>query len=112
IPQSPPAAQPVEDPAPPAPAPEPEPARPNFHVPAVPGGPMTGLEQRLFDGINAERAAAGMAPYSYDATLTKIARTRAQQMVDQQYFGQTDPYGYSMYVELLAHFGISSYAWA
>ena len=73
---------------------------------------MTNLEQRFFDGVNAERVAAGLAPYALDAGLSKIARTRSQQMVDQEYFGHRDPYGYSMYVELLAHFGYTSYAWA
>lgn len=73
---------------------------------------MTNLEQRLFNGINAERQAAGLAPYTYDSGLSIVARTRSQQMVDQGYFGHTDPYGYSMYVELLAYFGYTSYAWA
>lgn len=93
----------------------PEPVAPaptNFYVPAVAQGPMTNLEQRLFDGLNAERVAAGLAPYTYDPALSTIARTRSQQMVDQGYFGHKDPYGYSMYVELLAHFGFTSYAWA
>lgn len=84
----------------------------NFYVPPVSSAGPTNLEQRLFDGINAERAKAGLAPYSYDAGLTKIARTRSQQMVDQNYFAHTDPYGYSMYVELLKYFGYDSYNWA
>lgn len=99
---------PQPQPAPTA-APEPEPS--NFYVPAVSGGPATNMEQRLLNGINAERAKAGLAPYSYDAGLTRIARTRVQQMVDQGYFAHTDPYGYTMYVELLAYFGYG-YSWA
>lgn len=87
-------------------------AKPNFYVPAVAGGGATELETRLLNGINAERAKAGLAPYVYDSGLTKIARTRSQQMVDQGYFGHKDPYGYTMYVELLAYFGYDSYAWA
>jgi len=104
-----PVAPPVPEGASPAPV---EPSRPNFYVPAVAPGPMTNLEQRLFDGLNAERVAAGLAPYAYDPGLSTIARTRSQQMVDQGYFGHKDPFGYSMYVELLAHFGYTSYAWA
>jgi uncharacterized protein YkwD len=65
----------------------------------------------LLDGINAQRAANGLAPYAYDASLTRVARTRSQQMADQGYFGHVDPYGYSMYTELLRRFGIG-YAWA
>jgi uncharacterized protein YkwD len=67
---------------------------------------------QLLDGINVERANAGLAPYAFDSGLSKIARTRVQQMADQNYFAHTDPYGYSMYVELLAYFGYDSYAWA
>lgn len=70
------------------------------------------MELDLFSRINTERANAGLAPYVLDASLTKIARTRSQQMIDQNYFGHRDPYGYSMYVELLARFGYTSYAWA
>lgn len=88
------------------------PAKPNFYVPAVSAAPATGLEIQLLDQINAERAKAGLAPYVLESGLTQIARTRSQQMIDQNYFAHRDPYGYSMYVELLAHFGYSSYAWA
>lgn len=109
VPVAPAAAPPAEE-APPAAAPAP--AKPNFYVPEPRAGGITALEQRLLDGINAERAAAGLAPYAYDGGLTRIARVRVQQLVDQGYFGHTDPYGYSMYVELLAHFGYTSYAWA
>lgn len=106
---------PAPDPVP-APAPQPDPApvaadaRPNFYIPEVIGGNAS-AEWALFEGINAERAAAGLAPYVLDPGLTHIARIRSQQMIDQGYFGHTDPYGYSMYWELLKHFGYS-YAWA
>ena|GEM_PF-1512774 len=87
-------------------------AKPNFYVPQVSHGPATDLERRLFEAMNAERAKAGLPPLAYDSGLTVIARTRAQQMVDQGYFGHVDPFGYRMYVELLAHFGYTWYAWA
>lgn len=106
-----PASQPVVEPpapvAPPAPAP-----KPNFYVPDVADGPATDMELRMFNRVNEERAAAGLPPFVLDPGLTKIARTRSQQLIDQGYFAHTDPYGYSMYVELLAHFGYTSYAWA
>ncbi len=102
--------QPPPQPQPaPTVAPEPEPS--NFYVPAVSSGPATNMEQRLLDGINRERAAAGLGAYTYDAGLTRIARTRVQQMVDQGYFAHRDPYGYMMYTELLAYFGYG-YSWA
>ena len=113
----------AQAPAPPAPQPaqvlESQPAaaptasgKPNFYVPTVSAGGATTMELGLFNLINAERAKEGLAPYVLDAGLTKIARTRSQQLIDQNYFGHKDPYGYSMYVELLAYFGYTSYAWA
>lgn len=98
-------------PAPAAPAPVPE-APSNFYVPEVSGGPATSMELQLLDLINTERANAGLAPYALEGGLTKIARTRSQQLIDQNYFAHRDPFGYSMYVELLKHFGYYSYAWA
>ncbi|MGH2608500.1 MAG: CAP domain-containing protein, partial [Tepidiformaceae bacterium] len=86
-------------------------AKPNFYLPEVSAGPITGLEQRLLDGINAQRASAGLGPYVLDAGLSKIARIRSQQMADQGYFAHVDPYGYSMYTELIQKFGFR-YAWA
>lgn len=106
------ASQPVEQPQPAPPAPAPAPVETsNFYLPAVAGGGATNLESRLLEGINAQRAANGLAPYTYDASLSKVARTRSQQMADQGYFGHVDPYGYSMYTELLQRFGIG-YSWA
>jgi uncharacterized protein YkwD len=99
----------------PAAAAQPEPApagKPNFYAPAVPQGGLNSLEQRFLDAANAERVAAGMAPLRLEHGLTIIARTRSQQLVDQGYFGHKDPYGYSMYVELLALNGYTTYAWA
>ncbi len=109
------AAAPAAPPAPAAPESAPAPtsaSKPNFYVPSVSHGPATDLERRLFEAMNAERAKAGLPPLAYDAGLTVIARTRVRQMVDQGYFGHVDPYGYRMYVELLAHFGYTWYAWA
>lgn len=94
------------------PAPPPSPVRPNFYVPEVPRGPATDLEWRLFAAANAEREKAGLPPLIYDQGLSVIARTRVQQLVDQEYFAHVDPYGYRMYVELLAYFGYTTYAWA
>ncbi len=106
-----PSAQPSAPPVQAQPAVVSQTAKPNFYLPEARGGPATDLEQRLLSGINAERTAAGLAPYTLNAGLTKIARTRSQQLLDQDYFGHVDPYGYSMYTELLTHFGFR-YAWA
>ena len=111
----------LRPPPPPAvdkPSPEPTatppaaPSKPDFHVPEPAAGPVTDLEQRLLNGINAERVKAGLAPYALDAGLSRIARIRVQQMIDQNYFGHSDPNGYSMCTQLLARFGFTTYAWA
>jgi uncharacterized protein YkwD len=106
---APPAAEPEPAPIEPAPA---APEKPNFYVPEVSQGGLNSLEQRFLDAANAERVAVGMAPLTLEQGLTIIARTRSQQLVDQDYFGHRDPYGYSMYVELLALKGYTYYAWA
>lgn len=109
----------VTDPVPdtaPAPAVDEPPAEapaqqaPGFYLPSAIRGDTT-MEARLLEGINAERAAAGLTPYISDGTLVTIARTRSQQMVDQGYFGHTDPNGQYMYTALLGYYGIG-YAWA
>ncbi len=106
-------APPAPPPPPPTAQPEPPPqpaVKPNFYLPD-PGAASAGLEQQLLSGMNAERAKAGLAPLAFESGLTHIARIRSRQMIDQGYFGHVDPYGYSMYVELLAYFGYG-YAWA
>ncbi|MGE5597488.1 MAG: CAP domain-containing protein [Hyphomicrobiales bacterium] len=105
-PASAPESRPIETPPPP---PAPQPAN-DFYIPSVVGGNPE-AEARLLAGINAQRAANGLPAYTLDAGLTNIARIRSQQMVDQGYFGHTDPYGHHMYWELLNYFGYS-YAWA
>ena len=74
-------------------------------------GSDAGLESRLLEGINTERAKAGLPAYAFDGLLVKIARTRSQQMVDQGYFGHTDANGMYMYTALLGYYGVG-YAWA
>jgi len=111
-----PAAQPATQPAPqpaaqPAAQPDAPTAKPNFYLPAVGAGPASALESGLLAGLNAERVNAGLPPLIYETGLSVIARTRSQQLVDQNYFGHVDPFGYSMYTELLAHYGYG-YAWA
>lgn len=94
------------------PAPPVTPAKPNFYLPEAPRGPASELEYRLFAAANAEREKAGLPPLLLDEGLSHIARIRVRQLVDQNYFAHVDPFGYRMYVELLAHFGYDSYAWA
>ncbi len=82
-------------------------ARTNFYAP-VARSFDAGLEQQLFAYLNRQRVAAGLPALTLDEGLTSIARTRSQQLIDQNYFAHTDPYGYTMYVELLREGG---YGW-
>jgi len=102
----------IEPAAPAAPAaPAPPPSQTRLFIPEIPAGPMTAPEQSLLDATNRERQKAGLPALALDAGLSRIARIRSEQMIEQNYFGHVDPTGLSMYTELLAHFGYG-YAWA
>lgn len=94
----------------PVPAASPAPAGGLYVPPARQGGPNI-LEGRVFEGMNAERAAAGLPPFEWDSTAALVARIRVQQMVDLGYFGHRDSAGITQYPELLKRFGVW-YSWA
>jgi uncharacterized protein YkwD len=52
---------------------------------------VAAAEQHMIDLINAERAAAGVAPLLRDETLMGIARSRVADMVARGYTGHSDP---------------------
>jgi len=52
---------------------------------------VAAAEQHMIDLINAERAAAGVAPLLRDETLMGIARARVADMVARGYTGHNDP---------------------
>jgi uncharacterized protein YkwD len=79
---------PTEAPPPPPPTATPVPPQP----PAAPVS-LAGLEQQMFAAHNAERASNGVAALQIDATLTQLARTRAQDMASKNYFAHTSPTG-------------------
>lgn len=87
------------------------PGKPNFYLPDVSSAGLSDLERSLFEKVNAQHTSAGLPGLALDVGLTKIARIRSQQMADQDYFGETDPFGYTMNVELLAYFGYQGYLW-
>lgn len=51
----------------------------------------TSDEQAMLNLINKERAANGLQPLSYDAALAKVARDKAQDMVNNNYFSHQSP---------------------
>lgn len=113
---------PAAGPGSPAQAPQPTPTalaaaapgatQPELTFPEVSSGPLSAVERRFLDAANAERTTAGLEPFALDQGLVVIARIRSRQLVDEGYFGHVDPGGHRMYVELLAYFGYTPYAWA
>jgi uncharacterized protein YkwD len=89
-------------PAPPATAtpvpPPPPPAPPATNV------TLAGLEQQMFNAHNAERANAGVGALELNATLVEVARQRAQDMANANYFSHTSPSGETAFT-LLAKVG-------
>ena len=48
-------------------------------------------EQTMLNLINKERTAKGLQPLSYDAALSKVARDKAKDMIDNNYFSHQSP---------------------
>ncbi|MGQ9823835.1 MAG: CAP domain-containing protein [Desulfotomaculales bacterium] len=94
---------------PPAPQPSPQPA------PQPPGGSgsesgkIQGLsadEQKMVELVNQERAKYGLAPLKVNMELVRVARLKAQDMVENNYFSHTSP-TYRSPFEMMKQFGIS-----
>lgn len=80
------------------PAPEPKPVPQPTLTPTPqpipdPGNDLTAAEQRMFDLVNQDRAAAGLPPLEIDMRLVRAARIKSQDMKDQGYFAHTSPDG-------------------
>ncbi|MFZ5650609.1 MAG: CAP domain-containing protein [Bacillota bacterium] len=67
---------------------------------------LTSEEDQMLNLVNQERAAAGLAPLSSDSSLVKVARLKAQDMVDNRYFDHISP-TYGSPFEMMKKFGIS-----
>ncbi len=81
-------------PRPPNPVPPP-PATSTPVPPPPPAAPVSlgSLEQQMFSAHNVERASNGLAALQVDGTLTQLARQRAQDMANKNYFAHTSPTG-------------------
>ena len=67
---------------------------------------LTTNEQEIFDLINSKRTANGLAPLKIDKDLENIARLKARDMVDKNYFShQSETYGSPF--DMMKNFGIS-----
>jgi uncharacterized YkwD family protein len=78
---------------PPQPQPNPEPA-PTPQPEPTPDPEPTGLtarEQQMLDLINKDRIAYGLKPLEVDMRLTRLARLKSQDIVDNNYFAHESP---------------------
>ena len=69
-------------------------------------GDLTADEQEVFDLINAERSAAGLSALKIDEELQNVARVKAQDMVDNNYFDHNSP-TYGTPFNMIKNFGIT-----
>ena len=67
---------------------------------------LTSDEQEVFDLINAKRVANGLSVLKIDDELQNVARIKAQDMVDNNYFSHTSPI-YGSPFDMIKNFGIS-----
>ena len=67
---------------------------------------LTADEKEMVQLVNKERANSGLAPYQVDMQLVKVARVKAQEMVDKGYFSHTSP-TYGSPFQMMESFGIN-----
>ena len=67
---------------------------------------LTADEREVFDLINAKRVANGLSALKIDDELQNVARIKAQDMVDNNYFSHTSPI-YGSPFDMIKKFGIS-----
>ncbi|KMK74784.1 CAP domain-containing protein [Alkalihalobacillus pseudalcaliphilus] len=104
--------QPKEEVEQPAPAPEEE--QPVVEEPSVEEQPqeqeqqasVSAEEQQMVDAVNQERQQRGLAPLKINQELTHVARVKAQDMIDNNYFAHNSP-TYGSPFDMLNQFGIS-----
>jgi len=93
--------------APAAPAAAAGAAQPAPPHPAPPVSGVGGAAGVQFSLVNQDRAANGVAPLAYSASLARVAQYRAQDMLNRNYFSHYDPStGQLAFVQLLHLWGI------
>lgn len=69
--------------------------------------PATGsFQNQVVTIVNQERAKNGLKPLTVNATLTKVAQTKAQDMYQNKYFSHTSP-TYGSPFDMMKQFGVS-----
>lgn len=66
---------------------------------------LTSEEQQIVELINQERAQKNLPPLTVDMEVTKVARIKAQDMIDNNYFSHNSP-TYGSPFDMLKSFGI------
>jgi len=64
-----------------------------------------GIEQQVVDLVNKERAKQGIAPCKLNWELSRVARTKSQDMVNKNYFSHQSP-TYGSPFQMMKQFGI------
>ena len=70
-------------------------AFPSASTPAMPEAGSTTQEQRVLQLINQERAAKGLRPLVWDATLSRAARMHSENMANRGFFNHVSPDGHT-----------------
>jgi uncharacterized protein YkwD len=83
------------------------PARQDFYLPDIVPRSYNDLEIAFLARLNGQRAGPALRPLQASTALNYLADVRVRQMIDEGYVGHIDPYGYTMYTELLKLFAIS-----
>ncbi|MDN4524300.1 CAP domain-containing protein [Fictibacillus fluitans] len=68
-------------------------------------GQLTADEKQMVEKVNQEREKAGVKPLQVDMELTKMARVKAQDMIDNNYFDHNSP-KYGSPFDMMKKFGI------
>ncbi|MDQ3930795.1 MAG: CAP domain-containing protein [Chloroflexota bacterium] len=66
---------------------------------------LSDMERYMFDAINGQRAAAGLAPVQIAGNVTDLARSRSTDMAQRNYFSHTTPEG-AKFLQMLQDRGI------
>ncbi|WP_379969076.1 CAP domain-containing protein [Ectobacillus sp. sgz5001026] len=75
-------------------------------TPAPQQGVLSAYEQKVVDLTNAERAKNGLGALKVDATLSKVAKAKSQDMNNLNYFDHTSP-TYGSPFDMMKQFGIT-----
>lgn len=66
---------------------------------------LTSAEQQMINYVNQERTSRNLQPLSIDLSVTNVARVKAQDMIDNNYFSHNSP-KYGSPFDMLKSFGV------